>query len=152
MLIRVNEAWLSSDLVGDLGAIPKLFLELVDSGFREEAGCLLLEARAAKCNLRDLLSRLDKTGVEAFVNSFHLADLGFAGLDIQMCLKVARLTRQWGYSIPSGKTIRVIISGALEDPVFRVYLVREGEPWLDEDIDLYSEPMLVLDIEGGREQ
>ncbi len=124
---------------------PKPLKQLVHSGFIEVDGCCFLtELYQTETNVSSS-DFPDKTGLECFINSFHLEDyvaenwLPYAlWLINQLFEKYARLFNP--------KLLTAIVTQDDLSCTLRFHLKRDGESWLDEDLDSYQEEaILVMD-------
>ena len=86
----------------------------------------------------------DKTGHECFVNSIHVEDyvdsnyLSYACSFVNECFDIWRLEGRKDH-------LNAIISMDEFSTVVKLHVVRDGESWLSENLDEYSEAILLVD-------
>lgn len=127
---------------------PAWIEELLGGGLVEEDGCLLLAASGGSAGER---GAMDRTGHEAFTNHFHVDAAGDALDDLAVAWDAAgaltELIRERADHIP----IRVIVSrdcGSFPNSTVRFHRLRDGEPWLAENLDAYElEALAYTDID-----
>jgi hypothetical protein len=115
-----------------------------EEGFRQEGGCFVLIGTApTKTNVRRTDFQ-DDTGFECFMNRIHAFDYCETGSVADALGFVLELFRLWR-AVFHGRTLRAILSCRGEDTVVRWHLLRDGEAWLDGDLEKYEEAVLEID-------
>ena len=130
--------------------VPSPFQILVGGGFTEIQGCVFLRSLFPYDTLM-ALPRNDLTGNESSVNSFHLEDYLEKGMSREApalavtavkCVDwLAERLRRF-----SADPFRIIFSVGGRNCVMRFHKVREGESWLDDDLEGYQEAVAVYDV------
>ncbi|EMH4162607.1 hypothetical protein RJ498_001861 [Pluralibacter gergoviae] len=113
----------------------------VDKGFIEEDGCVFL---SALFNGNPGTGKLvDRTGVECFVNSFHIEDFITERYLDYSCLFCNHLLKRWYENdLNEKKELNVIIMLDEFGAVIKFHLKRENEHWLGSDLEKYEEAIL----------
>lgn len=122
-------------------SLPEELQLWVDCGFIRVDGCVFL-AGLFKGNL-GINNHFDKTGIECFVNSFHVDDYVSERYLDYSCLFCNEILRQWEHNNDDkAEYLNVIIS--LDDfgAVIKVHMKREGESWLNSNLDKYEDAIL----------
>lgn len=127
---------------------PAWIEDLLGGGLVEEDGCLLLAASAVSAGER---GTMDRTGREALTNHLHVDATGGALDDLAVAWDaegaLTELIRERADHIPA----RVIVSrdcGSIPNSAVRFHRLRDGEPWLAENLDAYElEALAYADIE-----
>ena len=85
----------------------------------------------------------DKTGFECFINHVHLPFDG-TGASLKFCLSYAIALQKGLARIAKNRSFRVIV--AVEDLgcTVRFHQVRQGESWVAEDLESYTEEAVLL--------
>jgi uroporphyrinogen-III synthase len=107
--------------------------QILEDGFVERDGCLLLASQAAHSFGGD---SKDPIGYEAFVNHIHVADFP------QAWLFANKLVERLNLSCSGGCTLIVSFDG--KDATVRFHRTRSGQPWLLEDVESYREEAIAV--------
>lgn len=122
-------------------SLPEELQLWVDCGFIRVDGCVFL-AGLFKGN-PGINNHFDKTGIECFVNSFHVDDYVSERYLDYSCLFCNEILSQWERNNDNkAEYLNVIIS--LDDfgAVIKVHMKREGENWLNSNLDKYEDAIL----------
>jgi hypothetical protein len=130
--------------------VPSPFQMLVGGGFVEAHGCVFLRRLFHHGPLTGLAQH-DLTGKECFVNSFHLEDYLEKGMSREApalavtavkCVDwLAERLRRF-----SADPFQIIFSVDGRHSVMRFHKVRDGESWLDDDLEGYQEAVAVYGV------
>jgi hypothetical protein len=124
------------ELKTDGSALSPKLSSVLDAGFVEEKGCVLLAARA-RVSAFDPTNE-DETGFECFINHLHLEDLGEA-------LEFARRLNKALADAFAGNFV-VIVSYDGREATVRFHRLRADQTWLSENLEGYlDEGIAVLD-------
>jgi hypothetical protein len=124
--LQDNRAVLSSEL-----------LRVLDDGFVEEQGCVLLASEARR-SVFDRAATQDETGYECFINHVHVESLGEA-LEFGR-----RLNQTLAATFADGFVVIVAFDGF--KATVRFHRLRVDQRWLSEDLEEYrGEGIAVLD-------
>lgn len=134
MLQELNYAkW--SDLV-----LPEELNSWVDKGFVKQKNCVFFVA------LFDFYPNdtclFDKTGVECFVNSFHIDDYVAERYLDYSCLFCNAILNKWQQEGNSEK-LNMIVSMDEFGAVIKCHVKRQGESWLSDNLEEYEDAILV---------
>lgn len=117
--LKTDAPTLSPELAGVLNA-----------GFVEELGCVLLASQArGSAFVREATQ--DETGYECFINHLHVRDLGEA-------MELARRLNTALADAFAGSFV-VIVSYDGRDATVRFHRLRANQPWLSENLEDYLE-------------
>jgi len=116
---------------------------MVSAGFFVRDDCLLLNYFSTK-NRGSIKQFTDKTGFECAFNSFHISDYVESGY-LENGLKFLWLLLAQPCNESTGKKIRIILSDSEDDVVFKLHVLRAGEDWISNDLEYYTEAILVID-------
>jgi hypothetical protein len=129
--------------------VPSPLQVLVGGGFAEVHGCVFL--RRFHHGAWAGVPRHDLTGEECSVNSFHLEDYlekdmsresqALAVTAVKYADWLAERLRRF-----SADPFRIIFSVDRRNCVMRFYKVRDGESWLDDDLEGYQQAVAVHDF------
>jgi hypothetical protein len=111
---------------------PKL-RAVLDAGFIEKDGCLLLASEAVRSFGGD---PTDSVGYESFVNHIHFANFPQAWLYANQLAKRLNLSR-WG-------ECAVIVSYDGKDATVLFHRIRSDRSWLAEDLEEYREEAIAV--------
>lgn len=120
-------------------SLPEELQSWIDRGFVRDAGCVFLTA-LFNTNL-DVSKLVDKTGVECFVNSFHIDDYVTERYLDYACLFCNKIFDRWKNSNET-EALHVIISLDEFGAVIKMHVKRNGENWLADNLDKYEEAVL----------
>jgi hypothetical protein len=132
--------WLSPDL-----------RKLLEYDFVEEEGCIFLRNLYNSSVAGQLSFYPDRTGYECFVNHIHIDS--YVKVD-QKDLVMSLLNQGILYSFQlknklsnfySYESFRIIVSFKNQECTVRFHKVRPNEEWLDENLEKYSEALMVID-------
>jgi hypothetical protein len=120
----------------DGSALSPELSSVLDAGFVEEKGCVLLASKArGSAFARDTE---DETGYECFINHLHVQDLGEA-------LEFARLLHKALVDAFMGSFV-VIVAYDGREATIRFHRLRADQTWLSENLEGYlEEGIAVLD-------
>jgi len=118
---------------------PRL-ARVLEGGLAEESGCIFLSALANGYN-PSLRERLDGTGLECFVNHFHVENRVPGPLPYQLgqavlFAKGLGLLLEGSYP---GIIFRIIVSQNDQGTIIRFHKVRSGESYLDANLENYKD-------------
>jgi len=120
----------------DGSALSPELSSVLDAGFVEEKGCVLLAAKARGSALAP--AKEDETGFECFINHLHVEDLGEA-------LEFARRFNKALADAFTGNFV-VIVSYDGREATVRFHRLRPDQSWLSENLEGYlEEGIAVLD-------
>lgn len=127
-------------------ALPFELASWVSSGFIQKDGCVFLSAQYK--SHPGNAHFIDKTGLECFVNSFHIEDhVNERHLDYA-CLFCNEILGKWADE-GHNEALRAIVSLNGAGVVVKFHIVRPGEHWLSADLDGYDDAVLEVDSEPG---
>jgi hypothetical protein len=120
----------------DGSALSPELSSVLDAGFVEEKGCVLLASKA-RCSAFARATE-DETGYECFINHLHVEDLGEA-------LEFARLLHKALADAFTGRFVVIVAYDGREATV-RFHRLRADQTWLSENLEGYlDEGIAVLD-------
>lgn len=120
-------------------SLPEELQLWIERGFIRDEGCVFL---TALFNSNPGVNRLsDKTGVECFVNSFHIDDYVSERYLDYACLFCNEILYKWADS-HEPEFLNVIISLDEFGAVIKVHVKRNDESWLSDNLDKYEEAIL----------
>ncbi|MBW8309100.1 MAG: hypothetical protein K0M45_05620 [Candidatus Paracaedibacteraceae bacterium] len=138
------------------------FFSLLEKGFIYKDGCLLLLENFHKAKVLNG-DFVDRTGYECFVNKIHVEDY----IPISNTIPIEQIYLCGLFFL--SKTVekinllsfkglyRFILSidqdeedSTLNSYVFRFHTLRQGEEYLEENLDLYESSILVMDIDTNQ--
>lgn len=120
-------------------SLPEELQLWIERGFTRSEGCVFLTALS---NTNPGVNRLsDKTGVECFVNSFHIDDYVSERYLDYACLFCNKILDKWTDS-HEPEVLNVIISLDEFGAVIKVHVKRNDESWLSDNLDKYEEAVL----------
>jgi hypothetical protein len=120
----------------DTSALSPELSSILDAGFVEEKGCVLLAAKARGSAFDP--SNEDETGYECFINHLHVEDLGEA-------LEFARRLQKALAHAFTGSFVVVVAYDGREATV-RFHRLRADQTWLSENLEGYlDDGVAVLD-------
>lgn len=118
-------------------------LKILNQGFIQKDGCYFLKSfYEADTNVTQR-NFIDKTGYEAFINSFHVDDYVEDNYFLQTILFVKMLSIYWG-ELTNQKNIETIIAETSFGFNVRFHVVREGEIYNDENLENYKEGVIII--------
>lgn len=121
------------------------FQKIVNGGILEENGCYFLKVLYEKKGNATINEFPDKTGYECFVNHIHIDDLvENPKLEDAIAFSKILITSIKKYLNNSAQTISVIISWDEMSQTIRFHLKRNGENWLTDDLEEYTEEAILL--------
>jgi hypothetical protein len=120
----------------DGSALSPELSNVLDAGFVEEKGCVLLASKARSSAFASATE--DETGYECFINHLHVEDLGEA-------LEIARrLHKVLAEGFTSSFVVIVAYDG--REATVRFHRLRAGQRWLSENLEGYlDEGIVALD-------
>jgi hypothetical protein len=127
--------------------IPDGLLGVLGGGFVLRSDCLILASLEKKCSSVSVSDFPDRTGYECFVNVIHVddyVDSDYLSYSISFALALIECWRE----NELGGDIRVVVSNDELGGVVRFHLIREGENWVAENIELYEEAILIVDSDS----
>lgn len=128
-----NVCW--KDLV-----LPQELVLWVKKGFYKQNDCFFLAALFnAYPNGKYFI---DKTGVECFVNSFHVDDYVSERYLDYSCLFCNAIFNKW-YSEGNSEKLNAIVSMDEFGAVVKFHVIREGEEWLSHDLETYEDAIFI---------
>lgn len=148
------KALMSADAVSKAAA-DRAFARLLSGGFVIRNNALLWGTVAPKrLSRRAVVGCQDLTGLEYLLNKIHVEDyctarkptvprlLGFA------IALIARVSLQT--ACDHDAVVRQIVSIDMEWPtcVYSFHRLRRGEIYMDEQVDNYAEPVMLIDVQG----
>ncbi|WP_245621275.1 hypothetical protein [Paraburkholderia ferrariae] len=116
---------------------------IASDGFAIDDGCYVFRG-VSKVTTPTMSSFPDRTGYEAFVNSFHVEDYDSVSPVAQAILFVTEVFRHWN-ARESVATLVAILSADEFSVVARFHLRRDGERWLSDNIEGYEDPVMSVD-------
>lgn len=131
------------------GPLDPRLAYVLRSGFTEEGDCVLLSALHAGYSL-SLGSRLDRTGLECFVNHLHIGDYFPGSPEEQLrqaMLLVEELVSLLARAYPNA-SFRVIVTQNRRQTTVRFRKVRSGNAFLATDLEK-SEDEAVWTYQGA---
>jgi hypothetical protein len=132
--------------------VPSPFRLLVYGGFKDVEGCVFFRELFHYDRLAEAALDIhqDKTGYECAVNRIHLEDYFEKGMAreapslaltaVQCAAFLADRLRRF-----STDPFRILASVDDRNCTLRFHKVRDGESWIDDDIDGYEEAVFVMD-------
>lgn len=148
MNIRMNDRMAMLYHPSDMTALPGNLEELLMGGFTLHEQCIFLRKLFESKGNATRAAFADAIGYECFVNHFHFegeSERELASIGVEFC-KRARL--EWGKSGLSGD-LQFIISIRANECTLRFHRVRNDPQWLDDDLNLYEEAILICDTRSG---
>jgi hypothetical protein len=143
--IRHNEAMKTNqnmrrflrELQDNQAVLSPELLRILDGGFVEERGCVLLASEAGH-SVFDRAATQDETGYECFINHVHVESLGEA-------LEFGRRLKQTLAAIFGDDFVVVVAFDGFEATV-RFHRLRVDQRWLSDNLEEYrGEGIAVLD-------
>ena len=112
-----------------------------DAGLRHANECILLAALADKTGNSSISDFADRTGWECFVNKIHLEDwLDDLALEKQeLLIAQAILLAERLKPLVATVALRFIVSFDEMSCTLRMHQIRQGEDWLNDDLESYRE-------------
>jgi hypothetical protein len=135
-------------LVDSIGLNQQL-LQLLQPGFIEINGAVLLKTLEKLGRNAKLESFPDITGYECFVNHIHIEDyLDDSGVSSNELLKKGHkfaqaLLEKLSTTFPN-KPFKVIMAHNDSDCSVRFHMVRDGENWLSDDLEGYDQEAILI--------
>ena len=125
---------------------------LLDAGFEEVAGCIVLPGYADSARRTSIALVRDETGLEAFVNRVHIEDVLRSTTASQALPQAAlfarRLARHLTSAYPNeGLEIVLTVSDSCS---VRFHKSRSSQNWLADDLESYDEAILRLSASRPR--
>lgn len=121
--------------------------EIVEAGFVNANGFVFLKMLYEKATNVSEIDFPDRTGYECFINSVHIDDFVEADCLITACMFVDFIFKKWKDANIKGVLCAIISSEELST-IVKIHLKRNGESWLDENIEKYEDAVLVTDTES----
>ncbi|MEB6380845.1 hypothetical protein MXM41_18220 [Leclercia adecarboxylata] len=121
-------------------ALPEELSSWVDKGFVKQRNCVFLAALFHSYPKDEYL--FDKTGVECFVNSFHIDDYVAERYLEYSCLFCNAIFNKWHQEGNSEK-LNMIVSMDEFGAVIKFHVIRQGENWLSHDLEKYEDAIFV---------
>ncbi len=123
--------------------------DILDEGLIHSDGCILLNSQLRLIQPSARKQFEDETGYECFVNHLHLEDL-LTSTDHCVLLEqafafaqeLARLTEKTRIL----NSLAYIISGDDDEVNVRFHVIRAGQSWLAEDLEVYGEAVAILQL------
>ncbi len=116
-------------------------LAIARAGFIELDGCIFLNAFAGRFGALAPDHFPDKTGIECFVNSFHVDDYVPGEFLEQSLLFSDEVSSMWTNQFQNIPAL-ILVSAVNDGVVLKLHTLRAGEEWLVHDLDTYSEGVL----------
>jgi hypothetical protein len=123
--------------------IPEKLLDMLYPGFSIENGCVFLTSLAAKRRNVDGSNFPDKTGWECFVNSIHIDDYCSSAYILNSLIFLDDLFKKWRERKEG--VLQAIVSSDEYGVNVKFHLLRDGESWVDQNLEKYEDPILILD-------
>lgn len=120
-------------------SLPEELQSWIERGFVRDEGCVFLTALFNTNPGRNRL--VDRTGVECFVNSFHIDDYVSERYLDYACLFCNKILGKW-HDNNEPDVLNVIISLDEFGAVIKAHVKRNGESWLVDNLDKYEEAVL----------
>lgn len=117
--------------------------KILDSGLISVDGCIFLKYLYERKGNATAEYFQDKTGYEAFVNSFHTGDYCGGDLLSQSLLFIKNLFQLYKSKSPAN-CISAIISIDEGDCIIKFHTNRDGEEYISGDLNEFSQPILIL--------
>jgi hypothetical protein len=123
---------------------------LVNGGFTVKDGRVFLSAFLAIRELPSKRMKLDATGEEVFINSFHTDDYisaDFLSQSVEFCLAIDgewKRHSHFGYK----STLRLVVAATDYGTNIKLFSVRKDEPYLLENLEEYPQPIFVFDVDS----
>jgi hypothetical protein len=126
----------------------KKLRQISGRGFCQKAGCFFLEELYQPHFDQYTVSQFhDETGFEAFVNSVHLRDY-CNGEFLGMGLGFIEQTFQDFEAGVFNRRLKASFSLLNDDAVAKLYVAREGQEYLSDDLEGYDTAVLEMDRNG----
>lgn len=125
---------------GDSGRLDPRLAEILESGLAKVEGCIFLSAFAKSYN-PSLKGHLDATGLECFVNHFHLEDCVPGPLHYQLTQAIL-FAKTLALLLESSRptiVFRIIVSQNSQGTTVRFHMARSSEPYLDANLENYKD-------------
>ena len=90
----------------------------------------------------------DRTGFECFINHVH-RPYNETAESLLSCIQYATALRNELSEIRNGRTFVVILSVSNDDCVVRFHQLRQGEHWVAEDLETYTDEGVLVLSDGG---
>jgi len=123
--------------------IPEKLLDMLCLGFSIENECVFLASLATKRRNVNKDDFPDKTGWECFVNSIHIDDYCSSAYILNSLIFLDDLFKKWRERREG--VLQAIVSSDEFGANVKFHLLRDGESWVDHDLEKYEDPILVLD-------
>lgn len=127
---------------------------LIEPGLILIDGSLLLKSQLRSFHADARAQCADETGFECFVNHVHLNDF-VATAERAGCV-VLEQAFAFGRALASKRTdskvsesILLIVSGGSDDITIRFHVLRDGQSWLNDDLESYDEPVVAFRLNGN---
>lgn len=120
-------------------SLPDDLQSWINGGFVEDDGCIFL--RSLYKNYQGLDKFPDRTGVECFVNSFHIDDYvseRYLDYSFLFCEQLLACWKKYNQA----QKLNVIISHDEFGAVVKFHLKRQDENWLSSNLEGYEEAVL----------
>lgn len=129
---------------------PADFRSLLDAGFREVDGCVFLRELFKADDASALPSFRDATGFEASINKVHLEsfldrDVAHDPPSLAEIAHASSRELSARLQLFSQTPFRVIATVQGKHCTIRFHKLRTGESWLVDDLEAYTEAVLVMD-------
>ncbi len=124
--------------------LPPELSHILDLGFINRDGCILLASLAKLDTNVSKDDFPDNTGYECFINSIHIDDYTQHDYIVTACLFVEALFSAWKKSFASSPILAIISSDG-SGALVKFHVVRDGESWVSQELDGYEEAILVTD-------
>ncbi|WP_143219491.1 hypothetical protein [Achromobacter xylosoxidans] len=130
------------------GKTPEKLFDMLRSGFSIENECVFLASLATKRRNVSGDNFPDKTGWECFVNSIHIDDYCTSAYVLNSIIFLDDLFKKWRERKEG--VLQAIVSSDEFGAIVKFHLLRDGESWVDQNLEKYEDPILVVDSTIGK--
>lgn len=124
--------------------IPNKLNCLIKDGFIEVDKCYFISSQYKNNTNVTLKNFQDKTGYECFINSIHIDDFVQSNHLVNSLIFVNSLFEKWNLRKEKTKIKAIIIADNM-GVLVKIHTIRDGESWIDENIEEYEEAILTAD-------
>lgn len=149
MFVKANQRMLweiINELNQPAASIDPFLSDIVEQGFLHQDGLVLLKSLYNPDSISMRASLHDDVGFECFVNHIHISKHNIAN-SLSTCVVFMKKIGEIWKTSEQARKLRSILSANEDDYTIRFHVLREGEEWLDEDLESYDEDaVLVIDF------
>lgn len=145
-MVKINRKM--QKIIDDIPAlklkIPNELYCLIKDGFIEIEKCYLISSQYKNNTNVSLKNFQDRTGYECFINSIHIDDFVMSNHLCNSLVFVNLLFEKWNLREEKNKIKAIIIADEM-GVLVKIHTIRDGEFWIEENIEEYEEAILTAD-------